>query len=132
VPDIPADLRYGHDHLWVRRGTGGSLTRVGLTDFAQTSLGDIVDVSLPRIGEAVSAGDPCGDVESTKSDSDLIAPVSGAVRTLNGALAASPELVNSDPYGQGWLFELELDPATADQQLGVLLDAKAYGDLTGG
>jgi glycine cleavage system H protein len=108
------------------------MTRIGLSDFAQTSLGDIVDVSLPRIGEAVSAGEPCGDVESTKSDSDLIAPVSGTVRALNGALSASPELVNSDPYGQGWLFELELDPATADQQLGALLDAKAYGDLTGG
>jgi len=132
MPSIPGDLKYGHDHLWARPGAEGGLTRVGITDFAQNSLGDIVDVSLPRLGESVSAGEPCGDIESTKSDSDLIAPVTGTVRTLNGALAEAPELVNADPYGRGWLFEVELDPATVAKQFDALLDAKAYRDLTGG
>jgi glycine cleavage system H protein len=131
VPVIPADLKYGQDHLWARPNVEGGLVRVGLTDFAQQSLGDVVDVSLPRLDDTVNAGEPCGDVESVKSDSDLIAPVTGTVRTLNGELAAAPELVNSDPYGRGWLFEIEADPATLSKQFEALLDATAYRDLTG-
>jgi glycine cleavage system H protein len=126
----PADLRYSSDHLWVRPGADG-LVRVGVTDFAQQSLGDVVDVSPPRPGDTVTAGEACGDIESVKSVSDLIAPVSGTVRDRNGALAKAPELVNSDPYGQGWLFEIQSDPASLGQQLAALLDADAYHGMVG-
>jgi glycine cleavage system H protein len=131
VPDIPADLKYSEDHLWARPGAGTSLVRVGVTDFAQQSLGDVVDVTLPSPGDSVKAGEACGDIESVKSVSDLIAPVTGTVSTRNDGLACSPELVNTDSYGQGWLFEVEADPATLAQQLTALLDASAYRNLTG-
>jgi glycine cleavage system H protein len=130
MSDIPADLRYSADHLWVRPGADG-LVRVGVTDFAQQSLGDVVDVSSPRPGDAVTAGQACGDIESVKSVSDLVAPVSGTVRARNEDLAEAPDLVNSDPYGQGWLFEVQPDPATAGQQLAALMDADAYRGLVG-
>ena len=132
MPNVPADLRYGQDHLWARRpGAEDGLVRIGLTDFAQQSLGDVVDVSLPRLEETVSAGEACGDIESTKSNSDLIAPVAGIVRARNEELADAPELINTDPYGQGWLFEVAVDPTTLSKQFDALLDADAYGDLTG-
>jgi glycine cleavage system H protein len=131
VPVIPTDLKYGQDHMWARPNANGALVRVGLTDFAQDSLGDVVDVSLPGLGETVAAGEPCGDIESVKSVNDLIAPVSGTVRGRNDELADAPELINSDPYGQGWMFEIEPDPTTLGTQLGALLDAHAYGALTG-
>jgi glycine cleavage system H protein len=131
MPDIPADLKYSEDHLWARSGAGTSLVRVGVTDFAQQSLGDVVAVTLPNPGYTVKAGEPCGDIESVKSVSDLIAPVTGTVSTRNDDLARTPELVNTDPYGQGWLFEVEADPETLGQQLMALLDASAYRDLTG-
>jgi glycine cleavage system H protein len=130
VPVIPADLKYSQDHLWARSGDGG-LVRIGLTDFAQQSLGDVVDLSLPSLDQAVTAGEACGDIESVKSLSDLVAPVSGTVRTRNGELADAPELANSDPYGRGWLFEIEADPTTLSKQFDALLDASAYRDLTG-
>jgi glycine cleavage system H protein len=130
VPVIPDDLKYGQDHLWAQPSTDGRV-RVGLTDFAQQSLGDVVDISLPRLDQAVSAGETCGDIESVKSLSDLIAPVTGTVRARNDELADAPELVNSDPYGRGWLFELEADPATLSKQFDALLDAGAYRNLTG-
>src|SRR5215470_10577492 len=107
MPDIPADLRYSKDHLWARPGAGAGLIRVGVTDFAQQSIGDVIDVSLPSPGDTVKAGEACGDIESVKSVSDLIAPVTGTVRTCNDDLAGAPELVNADPYGQGWMFEVE-------------------------
>jgi glycine cleavage system H protein len=131
VSDNAADLRYSKDHLWAWLEAGGSLVRSGVTDFAQQSLGDVVDVSLPRPGDLVRAGDPCGDIESVKSVSDLVAPVTGTVCTRNDALTRTPELVNTDPYGQGWMFETEIDPATASQQLASLMDAHAYRDLVG-
>jgi glycine cleavage system H protein len=131
VPDIPADLKYSQDHLWVRPSAEGGPVRVGLTDFAQQSLGDVVDMSLPKVDQTVTAGKTCGDIESVKSLSDLIAPVTGTVRTCNDELANAPELVNSDPYGRGWIFEVEADPAALSQQLDGLLDASAYRDLTG-
>jgi glycine cleavage system H protein len=102
-----------------------------VTDFAQQSLGDVVDVSPPRPGDAIQAGEPCGDIESVKSVSDLVAPVTGTVRTRNDALTSRPELVNTDPYGQGWMFETEVDPGTASQQLASLMDADAYHRLVG-
>jgi glycine cleavage system H protein len=131
VPVIPADLKFSQDHLWAHPGAEGGLVRIGLTDFAQESLGDVVDISLPSLDQAVTAGETCGDIESVKSLSDLIAPVTGTVRTRNDELADAPELANSDPYGRGWLFELEADPTTLSKQFEALLDASAYRDLTG-
>jgi glycine cleavage system H protein len=128
---IPADLRYSKDHLWARPGDDTGLVRIGVTDFAQQSLGDVVAVNLPGPGASVMAGEPCGDIESTKSDSDLIAPVTGTVRTRNGELAESPELVNSDPYGQGWMLEVEIDPATQARQFGALMEANSYRQMAG-
>jgi glycine cleavage system H protein len=131
MSDIPADLRYSPDHLWVRPGAGGGLVRVGVTDFAQQSLGDVVQVTLPDLGETIKAGEACGDIESVKSVNDLVAPVAGTVRARNDDLSATPELVNTDPYGQGWMFEAEIDPSTLDQQLADLMDAGAYRRLAG-
>jgi glycine cleavage system H protein len=117
----PDDLRYTAEHEWVREA--GETVRVGVTDFAQESLGDIVFVTLPEVGEEVTAGSPCGEVESTKSVSDIYAPVSGTVVARNDTLDASPELVNSDPYGDGWMMEIRpADPSS----VGELLDAAAY------
>ncbi len=131
MPDIPTDLRYSKDHLWVQPGADASLVRVGVTDFAQQSLGDVVDVTLPGPGDMVTVREALGDIESVKSVSDLIAPVTGTVRTRNDDLTSTPELVNTDPYGQGWMLEVETDPATLGQQLASLLDAAAYRDLVG-
>jgi glycine cleavage system H protein len=131
MPEIPADLRYSKDHLWARPGASAGLVRVGVTDFAQQSLGDVVDVTVPEPGDTVTAGEACGDIESVKSLSDLVAPVTGTVRGRNDALAGTPELVNADPYGQGWLFEVETDAATLGQQLAALMDADSYRALAG-
>jgi glycine cleavage system H protein len=120
----PDDLKYTQEHEWVRSPgeTDGSL-RVGITHYAQDQLGDIVYVSLPSVGDAVTAGSPCGELESTKSVSDVYAPVSGEVVAVNESLDATPELVNSDPYGGGWLYEVApADPGSVDG----LLDAAAY------
>ncbi|HSV39103.1 MAG TPA: glycine cleavage system protein GcvH [Nocardioidaceae bacterium] len=117
----PEDLKYTSEHEWVR--VDGTVVRVGITDFAQDALGDIVYVSLPEVGAAVEAGASVGELESTKSVSDVYAPLTGTVTARNETLDATPELVNSDPYGEGWLFELELRD---DAQLGGLLDAAAY------
>jgi glycine cleavage system H protein len=120
----PADLKYTAEHEWLRRpgGVAGSV-RIGITDYAQDALGDIVYVSLHEVGAAVAAGDACGELESTKSVSDVYAPVAGEVVAVNEALDATPELVNNDPYGAGWLFEIV--PADAGA-LDGLLDAAAY------
>ena len=109
MSDVPADLRYTAEHEWIRPGEDA--VRVGITDFAQNALGSIVYVSLPEDGVHVDAGQTCGEVESTKSVSDIYAPVSGTVRARNAALDDSPELVNTDPYGDGWMFEVVPDEA---------------------
>ncbi|WP_068399451.1 glycine cleavage system protein GcvH [Kribbia dieselivorans] len=120
--EYPEDLRYTADHEWVREGNEG-VVRIGVTAYAQDALGDVVFVNLPTVGDEVAVGDAVGEIESTKSVSDLYAPVAGEVVTVNEALAATPELVNSDPYGEGWMYELRLDvEATTDD----LLDAGAY------
>ena len=131
MSDIPADLRYTAEHEWVRR-SGGDTVRVGITDFAQSALGDVVFVQLPDVGSEVTAGESFGEVESTKSVSDLFAPVSGTVSAVNGDLEASPQLVNSDPYGGGWLLDVRVsDVAGLESALSGLLDAEAYrGTLT--
>jgi glycine cleavage system H protein len=121
---IPEDLQYTKDHEWVRRE--GDTVRVGVTDYAQDALGDIVFVTLPDSGTQVTAGETCGEIESTKSVSELYAPVTGTVVERNDALDAAPELVNSDPYGDGWMMTIRVgDGAEAGGDDG-LLDAAAY------
>jgi glycine cleavage system H protein len=133
VSDIPSDLHYTAEHEWVRRSADDTV-QVGVTDFAQSALGDVVFVQLPDVGTELSAGDPFGEVESTKSVSDLYAPVTGKVSAVNGDLEGSPQLLNSDPYGEGWLVELQVeggDTAALDSAIAGLLDAEAYrGTLT--
>ena len=118
----PEDLKYTAEHEWVK-ADGEAPVRVGITDFAQDALGDIVYVSLPQVGDSVSAGDTCGELESTKSVSDIYAPVTGEVVATNSALDSTPELVNSDPYEAGWLFEVSVGDAS---QVEGLMDAAAY------
>jgi glycine cleavage system H protein len=126
VSDIPADLRYTAEHEWVRR-SGDDTVRVGITDFAQSALGDVVFVQLPDVGSEVTAGESFGEVESTKSVSDLFAPVSGTVSAVNGDLDDSPQLVNSDPYGAGWLLDVQVSDADElEATISTLLDAEAY------
>jgi glycine cleavage system H protein len=126
VSEIPSDLYYTEDHEWVRR-TGDDTVRVGITDFAQAALGDVVFVELPDVDADVIAGGEFGTVESTKSNSDLLAPITAKVVAVNGEVADSPELVNTDPYGAGWLIDLQLDAASLSEALDGLLDADAYG-----
>jgi glycine cleavage system H protein len=125
VSEIPSDLQYTAEHEWVRR-TGEDTVRVGITDYAQAALGDVVFVQLPDIGAEVAAGDAFGEVESTKSLSDLYAPITAKVVAVNGELEGSPELVNSDPYGAGWLVELQTGTAAPAGPLPDLLDADGY------
>lgn len=120
---IPNELSYTKDHEWV---LADAMTyTIGITDYAQAALGDIVYVQLPRVGEVVGAGKVCGEVESTKSVSEIYAPVSGTVVSVNDALANSPESINSDPYGAGWLVKIEVITAPDD-----LLSAAAYAQIT--
>jgi glycine cleavage system H protein len=124
----PEELRYTEEHEWVAVREG-SLVRVGITEYAQDQLGDVVFVDLPEVGKQVGAGDPFGEVESTKSVSELFAPVDGEIVAVNAAVGESPELINSDPYGEGWLVEIRMDdPAGLD----ALLEAEAYQALTEG
>lgn len=125
MSEIPSDLQYTAEHEWVRR-TGEDTVRVGITDYAQAALGDVVFVQLPDIGAEVAAGDAFGEVESTKSLSDLYAPITAKVVAVNGELEGSPELVNSDPYGAGWLVELQTETAAPAGPLPDLLDADGY------
>jgi glycine cleavage system H protein len=125
VSETPPDLHYTADHEWVRR-IGDDTVRVGITDFAQSALGDVVFVRLPDVGTDLTAGEAFGEVESTKSVSDLYAPVSAKVVAVNGDLDTSPELVNADPYGGGWLLELQVDGEALEKGFAELLDAEAY------
>jgi glycine cleavage system H protein len=125
---IPEDLRYTEAHEWVR-DLGDGVVRIGITDHAQSQLGDVVFVQLPSVGDTVTAGAAVGEVESTKSVSDIYAPVSGTVVAVNDSLENSPELINSGPYQAGWMIDVRLaDDAGAP---GDLLDAAAYRELTG-
>jgi glycine cleavage system H protein len=121
---VPPDRRYSTDHEWAM--LDGNRLRVGITDYAQDALGDVVYVDLPSVGTVVAAGDPVGEVESTKSVSEIYAPVAGTVIAVNAALADAPEQLNQDPYGEGWICELEI---TADGALHGLLDAEGYRAL---
>ena len=126
MADIPDDLKYTAEHEWAR--ISGTTVRVGVTDYAQQALGDVVYVALPEVGAEIRRAEAFGEVESTKSVSDLYAPVTGTVSARNEELDGKPELINSDPYGAGWIVEIEVaDPA----QIGDLLDPAAYGTLSG-
>jgi glycine cleavage system H protein len=125
--EYPEDLRYSKEHEWARTEQDGRV-RVGITDFAQDALGDVVYVDLPEPGTRVSAGQAFGEVESTKSVSDVFAPVSGTIVERNGALDEKPELVNQQPYGDGWLVAIE---ATDPSDLERLLDAPGYREHVG-
>ncbi|MDO3650890.1 glycine cleavage system protein GcvH [Nocardia mangyaensis] len=128
----PEDLHYTEEHEWVRR-TGPTAVRVGITDYAQSQLGDVVFVQLPEVDKDVTVGESIAEVESTKSVSDIYAPLNGKVVAVNEDLVQSPETLNTDPYDEGWLFELAFDDETAlDSALGELLDAAGYQGVIGG
>jgi glycine cleavage system H protein len=125
MSSIPAELQYTKEHEWVAQTSTAGIIRMGITDFAQGALGDIVYVQMPKVGDLVVADKVCGEVESTKSVSEIFAPVSGTITAVNEALVNTPELVNSQPYGDGWLAEISLsDTPTA------LLTAAEYGQIT--
>ena len=125
--NVPDELRYSSDHEWVRVEDGK--LRIGITDYAQDALGDVVFVQVPDVGAAAGAGDSVGEVESTKSVSEIYAPIAGRVVEVNTELDATPELLNSDPYGNGWIALVEPDDPAAVE---ALLDAAAYRQLTEG
>ena len=125
MSNIPADLQYTKEHEWVAPTSNTLQLRMGITDYAQGALGDIVYVQIPKIGESVVADKVCGEVESTKSVSEIFAPVTGKVVAINDQLANAPELINSDPYGAGWLIEIEVAQAPTG-----LLTAAEYGAIT--
>ena len=125
MSEIPPELHYTAEHEWIRR-TGDDTVRVGITDFAQAALGDVVFVRLPDVGDDLAAGEAFGEVESTKSVSDLYAPVTAKVVAVNGDLDSSPELVNSEPYGGGWLIDLKVDAEALEKGFAELLDAETY------
>lgn len=127
--NVPHDLRYTSEHEWVRVLDDSSRVRVGITDFAQDALGDVVYVDLPATGSTVAASDSVGELESTKSVSEMYAPVSGTVSMVNEALADNPQLLNEDPYGDGWLCEIEM---SNPDEIGAMMDAAAYTELTEG
>ena len=127
MSNIPAGLRYAKSHEWLKSGSDGTAT-VGITDYAQNSLGDITYVQVPKVGAVLKAGEPFGVVESVKAASDLYAPVSGTVVAVNPVLESEPEVVNRSPYEEGWL--LKLKPAD-NGAANALLDASAYGKLAG-
>ena len=125
--NVPEELRYSADHEWAL--ADGDTVRIGITDYAQDALGDVVYVELPQVGDRVEQGEPFGEVESTKSVSELFAPVSGVVSEVNDELAGAPQRLNEDPYGDGWICIVTFDDSA---QLDSLLDADGYRDLTAG
>jgi glycine cleavage system H protein len=125
VSNVPANLQYSKEHEWVDN-SGGSKVKVGITDYAQGALGDIVYVQLPKVGDSVTEGEVCGEVESTKSVSEIFSPVTGTITAINSALDSAPEVLNSDPYEAGWIFEVEVTAPSND-----LMDSAAYTALIG-
>ncbi len=125
MSNVPANLQYSKEHEWVDN-SGGSKVKVGITDYAQGALGDIVYVQLPKVGDSVAEGKVCGEVESTKSVSEIFSPVTGTITAINNALDSAPEVLNSDPYGAGWIFEVEVTAPSNE-----LMDAAAYSALIG-
>ena len=126
MSNIPAELRYTKEHEWIAE-LSATQFRVGITDYAQSALGDIVYVQLPKVGDVIQAGEVCGEVESTKSVSEIYAPISGKVLSINSVLESQPEQINGDPYGAGWLFEVEVSQGDLSS---ALLTAEDYRNLT--
>jgi len=125
MSNIPAELQYSKEHEWIK-SEGSNSAKVGITDFAQAALGDIVYIQLPKVGQEVKAGSVCGEVESTKSVSEIFSPLTGKVIAINSDLEKSPELINQDPYGAGWIAQIEFSAAPVD-----LLSAEEYTQITG-
>lgn len=125
MSSVPENVKYTKEHEWISE-SGSNRFKVGITDYAQSALGDIVYIQLPKMGQTLQQGSVCGEVESTKSVSEIYAPLSGTVVTRNTALDAAPETMNKDPYGEGWIFEVEI---TDQAQLSSLLDPSAYQAL---
>lgn len=125
MSNIPDSLKYTKEHEWVASSATALVYRVGITDYAQAALGDIVYVQLPKVGEKLSADKVCGEVESTKSVSEIFSPVTGSVVAINSELNSAPESINSDPYGTGWLFEV-----CVDSEPNNLLSASDYAAIT--
>ncbi len=124
MSNVPSDLKYTKEHEWVREVSSNSY-QIGITDFAQGALGDIVYIQLPKLGEKVSAGSVCGEVESTKSVSEIYSPLTGVITAVNPDLDKNPELINQDPYAKGWIAQIEITEAATD-----LLTANEYETLT--
>ena len=125
MSNIPADLRYTKEHEWVRASSGKNF-HVGITDYAQSALGDIVYIQLPKVGDSVTQGKVCGEVESTKSVSEIYAPLTGKIIAVNSSLDSAPEVLNTDPYGAGWIFEVEVND---EAEVGALLTSVDYQSL---
>ena len=123
MSNVPANLKYSKDHEWVSE-TGAKRFRIGITDYAQGALGDIVYVQLPKVGDTVNEGAVCGEVESTKSVSEIFSPLTGKVIAVNDGLDSAPEILNSDPYGEGWIAEIEVTSPSNS-----LMDAAGYSAL---
>jgi glycine cleavage system H protein len=125
MSNIPDSLKYTKEHEWIAAASTALVYRVGITDYAQAALGDIVYVQLPKVGEKITADKVCGEVESTKSVSEIFSPVSGSVVAINSDLGSAPETINTDPYGTGWLFEVSVDSEPQN-----LLSASDYAAIT--
>ena len=125
MSSIPSELQFTKDHEWVSPTSSENVYRVGITDFAQSALGDIVYVQLPKLGQSVTAGEVCGEIESTKSVSEIYSPLTGSVTAVNNDLDSAPEVINSEPYGSGWILEISVSG-----ELPTLLSDQEYGNLT--
>ena len=125
MSSIPSELQFTKEHEWVSPTSSENVYRVGITDFAQSALGDIVYVQLPKLGQSVTAGEVCGDIESTKSVSEIYSPLTGSVTAVNNDLDSAPEVINSEPYGSGWILEISVSG-----ELPTLLSDQEYGNLT--
>lgn len=125
MSSIPSGLQFTKEHEWVAATSSENVYRVGITDFAQSALGDIVYVQLPKLGQSVTAGEVCGEIESTKSVSEIYSPLTGSVTAVNNDLDSAPEVINSEPYGSGWILEISVSG-----ELPTLLSDQEYGNLT--
>ena len=125
MSSIPSELQFTKEHEWVSPTSSENVYRVGITDFAQSALGDIVYVQLPKLGQSVTAGEVCGEIESTKSVSEIYSPLTGSVTAVNNDLDSAPEVINSEPYGSGWILEISVSG-----ELPTLLSDQEYGSLT--
>ena len=125
MSSIPQELQYTKEHEWVLKTDVSNIMRIGITDYAQEALGDIVYIQLPKLGDIVISGNVCGEIESTKSVSEIYSPLTGKIVAINSTLDSAPETINSDPYGSGWIAEIEIEG-----EVPQLLSAVDYGSLT--